>query len=328
MTHAGSRQPGVEPRDSFWHFSQVAVVFSSVIPVMEPILIGLRVGYPATLWATGITACYLPVYLLLVHHTVMGTRMRHSGWVLAVIAAAVVYVPLAGGWAPLSALGVGVLLVLRTTWSLLIVAGLVAFRVTWPLLNDGGLGSAVWAGFSLVWGITAVFSVVWLAGVIRRLGVARAALAANAVARERVRTERELQWTLGEALSSIVTHAESASAQMRDGSADAEGALETIVRESRVTLFDARRIISEFSWASARSELDSARSLLAAVGMTSAVASSVAGLDDMDEEARAALRSGVANLLAESWPPGSVVTIARRDGRLMLTATEPAGEGQ
>lgn len=330
VTRPGKRLPRPEARDPLWRSSRTAVIFSAVIPIMEPILAGLRADVQDMLWVAGFTACYLPGYLILVYRTVEGTRMRRGGWTLTIIAAAAIGSTLLAdtNWATLSSLGVGVLLVLRTTPSLVIVAGLVAFRAAWSGLNDDGLGSAVWTGFSMVWGIAAVFSVVWLAGVIRRLGVARATLAANAVGQERVRTERELQRTLGEALSSIVVHAESASTQMRDGSADARGTLENIVGESRATLLDARQIISEFSRATVRSELDSARSLLAAAGMTSVVTGSVGGLDDMDEESRAALRSGVANLLAESWPRGSVVTITRRDGELILTATEPAGDGQ
>lgn len=327
MTPREARPPRADARESAWDPSRTAIIFSAVIPVTEPLLAGPSANPQNTLWVAVILACYLPGYLLLVHHTVEGTRMRHSGWALAVIAAAAAASTLLDtNWATLSSLGVGVLLVLRTMPALLIVTVLVAFGAVRAGLDYGDLGSAVWAGFSMVWGIAAVFSVVWLAGVMRRLGVARATLAANAVARERDRTEQELQRTLGEALGSIVAQAERAGAQMREATADAEGTLEAVVRESRGTLLNARQIVSDFSRATARSELDSARSLLAAAGVTSVVAESVARAGGMDDQARAALRAGVANLLAQPWPHGTVVTIERRDGRLVLSATEPAGD--
>lgn len=298
-----------------------AVAFSAVIPLMEVVLIGHRVGYPAMLWAAGVTACYLPGFLRLVHHAAQGTSMRHGGWALGVVGvAAVISQPLTGAWFAVVALGAAALLALRMPWSLLVAAAGIAAQTTWVLGYGAGVGPAVWRGFSLVWEVAAVYSVVWLVGVMRRVRVARAALADNAVARERARTERELRRTLGSALDAIATQGGRAEAQLRDESDSVPGTIESLARQSRATLSEARRIISELSRASVRSELDTARSLLAAVGVGTIVTASAAHVAADDEPARTALRSAVAELLAQPPQPGAVVTISRQDGRLTLTA--------
>ncbi|MGH3715821.1 MAG: histidine kinase dimerization/phosphoacceptor domain-containing protein [Micromonosporaceae bacterium] len=301
-----------------------AVAFSAVIPVMEVILIGHRVGVPALLWAAGITACYLPGFLRLVHHAAQGTRMRYAGWALLVVAAAAaVSQPLTGAWFAVVALGAAALLALRMPWSLLVAGAGIAAQTTWVLAYGAGPGPAVWRAFSLVWEVAAVYSVVWLVGVTRRLRVARAALADSAVARDRVRTERELRHSLGGALDAIATEADRAAAQLRDAPALAPDTIALLVRDARATLADARRIISQLSRASVRAELDTARSLLAAAGIGTTVTAAAAGVDADDEQARSSLRTAVAELLAQPLRHGTVVTISRRDGQLVLTAARP-----
>lgn len=297
-----------------------AVAFSAVIPVMDIALTAYRAGSPAVLWVAATTAVFLPGFLLLVWHAARGTRMRRGGWALGIIAAAAAWsLPLGGGWAPLMALGVAALLALRVPWSLLVVAALTVAQVAWSAVYDEDASAAVWTGFSLVWAIAAVFSVVWLVGVMGRLRVARAVLADNAVVLERTRTERELRQTLGSALSAIVTQGEQAAAQLRHDSDRTTATIEVLVDESRATLADARRIIGALSRTSVRSELDTARSLLAAAGMSTTVAASVADLDADDELARTALRSAVADLLADPRWRGASVAVSRHDGELTLT---------
>ena len=304
------------------------VVFTAVIPVMEVVLVAHRAGFPSVLWSAAVTACYLPGYLRLVHHAAEGTRMRRGGLVVGVVCVAAIGSIVAGyprGWA-IVALGVSGLLVLRAPWAVLVVTGAIAATVGLSFRHGGGAGPAVWAGFSLVWEIAAVYSVVWLVGVARRLGIVRAALADNAVALERARTENQLQHTLGAALGSIQVQAERAAAQLREAPATAAGPIESLVLDSRATLAEARRTISELSRASVRTELDTARSLLSAAGMDTAVADSAADLDADDEVARAALRSAVAALLADPPPRGSLISVVRRDGRLELAAVPGNGE--
>ncbi len=312
--------------DLMRHAPLGVVVFTAVIPVMEVVLVAHRAGYPSALWSAGILACYLPGYLRLVHHAAEGTRMRRGGLVVGVIAVAAIGSVLAGyprGWA-IVALGVSALLALRAPWAVLVGIAALATTVALSLRHGGGLGPAVWAGFSLVWEIAAVYSVVWLVGVARRLAIARAALADNAVALERARTEEQLRHTLGAALGSIQAQAERAAAQLRDAPATAADPIEVLVRDSRAALSEARRTISELSRASVRAELDTARSLLSAAGIDTTVADSATDLDD-DEAARAALRTSVAALLADPPPRGSRVTVLRRDGRLDVAAAPGAG---
>lgn len=296
-----------------------AVAFSAVIPVMEVVMIGHRIGPASQLWAAAITACYLPGYLALVHHAARGTRMRHRYGpvgVLAVIAVAVaVSQPLTGTWCAVVALGVAALLVLRIPWSLLLAATGIAAQISWMLAYGPGLGSAIWRGFSLVWSVAAVYSVVWLVGVMRRLALARATLADNAVAQERVRTEQQLRRTLGSALASIGARSEQAAVQLREEPSRVPGTVERLAGESRATLAEARRIIAELSRGSVGAEFDTARSLLAAAGLRTRVTGS-AGTDD--EQVRTTLRAAVSDLLTQPPPRGALVTISRRDGELTL----------
>ncbi|MGH3738992.1 MAG: hypothetical protein ACRDT6_25855, partial [Micromonosporaceae bacterium] len=272
-----------------------AVVFSAVIPVMEVVVIGHRIGLVPQLWAVALTACYLPGYLALVHHAARGTRMRYRYGPLAALAviaiAAALSPPLTGTWFAVVALGVAALLVLRLPWSLLLAAAGIAAQTSWVLAYGPGPGPAIWRGFSLVWSVAAVYSVVWLVGVMRRLALARATLADNAVAQERVRTEQQLRRTLGGALASVGARGEQAAVQLREEPALVPGTVERLAGESRATLAEARRVIAELSRGSVGAEFDTARSLLAAAGLRTTLTGSAAGTDD--EQVRTTLRAAV-----------------------------------
>ncbi|MGH3714547.1 MAG: histidine kinase dimerization/phosphoacceptor domain-containing protein [Micromonosporaceae bacterium] len=299
------------------------VVFSAVIPVIEVIFVGQLRGVRAMLVVGAITACVLPGFLLLVLHTVRGTKMRYAGWVLATATAAVALCRvLTDAWVLFVPFGVSALIVLRVPLSLLIVALGITAPSVWDLLAGDGMGMALWSWFSLVWQVSTVFSVVWLAGVMRRLRVARTALAERAVASERDRTEGELRRALGGSLTAIAADGERAAGQLREEPDTAAATIERLTTDARATLADARRVIAEFSRGSLRSELATARSLLAAAGIDATVDAS----DAADDEAvRSSLRDVVAALLVDPPARGTVVTISQRDGSFRYAARAPGG---
>ncbi|HCT80113.1 MAG TPA: hypothetical protein DGT23_26815 [Micromonosporaceae bacterium] len=298
------------------------MVFTAVIPVIEVVFVGQLRGIRAMLVVAVLTACVLPGFLRLVLHTVRGTRMRYAGGVLAAATAAVVLCPLlTGGWVGFVPFGVTALLVLRVPLSLLIVALGIAAPTVWELLAGGGAGPALWRGFSLVWQVSTVFSVVWLVGVMRRLRVARTALAERAVASERDRTEGELRRALGGSLGAIAAEGDRAVGQLREEPDTAAATIERLATHARATLADARRVIAELSRGSLGSELATAQSLLAAAGIDATVHAS----DADDEAVRSSLRDVVAALLVDPPPRGAVVTISQRDGKFRYVAHAPGG---
>ncbi len=309
-------------------FAPVAVlVFCAVFPAIDLSNYKVRETWVTAL-IVALLAAYLPTYLHLVYRTVIGAPLRYRGWTLvSTTAAAAVDVLTDRGLSALAAFVVSGLLVMRLRWAMVLATGaLTVFGGV--LLAADGLGVAIWRVVSVLWVIAAVYSVVWLVGVMRRLQVSRAALVENVVRMERVERRSELRRTLGAALGDIVTEGERAESLLREHSPEASETIEALVRRSRATLAEARRMTSELSRGSVRSELDIAIALLAAAEVDATVDDSVARLDPEDADVREALRSGVADVLATPPRPGAVVTITRNGDQLILTTEEPAGGGR
>jgi two-component system sensor histidine kinase DesK len=283
-----------------------AVACSIGFPVLELVRIAINwTPSPSSghaLEALVATACYLPLYVRLVWHAARGSRPPGAGWTLAVMAVVIIgAVPVVGtGWLPaLHALAVSVLIVVRPPWSLPIVAGLAA--ATAPLAI--ALGDPEWAPYyaaTVVWRGGSVFVLVWLVGATWRLQAAREALADEAVARERLRIDRELRSTLGAALEAIAAKAQRATALAVQDPTLVEGELAGLVEGSRRTLADARRLVNGYQQPSLQAELESARVLLTAAGIQTRVVLPAGDLPERLEEApRAALRAAVARLLRD-----------------------------
>jgi two-component system sensor histidine kinase DesK len=267
------------------------------------------------------TACYLPLYVRLVWHAARGSRPPHAGWTVTVIAVVIVgAVPVVGTvWLPsLHALAVSVLIVVRPPWSLAVVAVLAA--ATAPLAI--ALGDPEWAPYlaaTVVWRGGAVFVLVWLVGATRRLQAAREALAEEAVARERLRMDRELRSTLGAALEAIAAKGQQAAALAVQDPTLAEGELEGLVEGSRRTLADARRLVNGYQQPSLRAELESATILLTAAGIHTRVVLAAGELPERLEAApRAALRAAVARLLRDDAARHCAITVTSEGRRVRL----------
>ncbi len=163
------------------------------------------------------------------------------------------------------------------------------------------------------------FVVIWLLGAIRQLEAARLALAEEAVIRERLRIDGELQQTLGVALEAIADQAEQASALVGRSPATAAAELRALVDRSRRTLAEARRLVRGYQQVSLRAELHTAATLLTAAGIKTRVVLPSGDLPDTAEASlRSALRSATARLLRDDTTRSCVITVARQDGRVRL----------
>jgi two-component system sensor histidine kinase DesK len=184
------------------------------------------------------------------------------------------------------------------------------------------LGDPEWAPYlaaTVVWRGGAVFVLVWLVGATRRLQAAREALAEEAVARERLRMDRELRSTLGAALEAIAAKGQQAAALAVQDPTLAEGELEGLVEGSRRTLADARRLVNGYQQPSLRAELESATILLTAAGIHTRVVLAAGELPERLEAApRAALRAAVARLLRDDAARHCAITVTSEGRRVRL----------
>jgi two-component system, NarL family, sensor histidine kinase DesK len=279
------------------------------------------------------TACYLPVAVFwLVRAAVRGTRPRAAGWVLAGLAAGfAVTLPVAGiGWLgmlyPLAGLA---LIIIRWPWSLLAFAAVaaapapLAFALGHPGLADLYIVNVVIAG--------ALIAVpVWLTGAIRYLRAARQVLAQAAVVGERLRIDAELRQALGTDLARITAAADRAAglAAGADRMA-AEAELRALAAASRTALAQSRRIVQWYRQVSLRSELQTAATLLAAVGINARIELPPGGQPEViSEELRWQLRSELARLLREDTRGECVITVTVHDGQARLDLRRGAAAGQ
>ncbi|WP_160160972.1 histidine kinase [Actinomadura sp. K4S16] len=315
-----------------------AVAYSVLIPAVELwrfVLISTDTA--RTAGAVLATAGYLPLHVRHVRHAARGTRPPRAGWTVAAMALIIVGVlPYLGAlWlGQFHALAVSVLIVLRRPWSVALFGVIVAAQPPLAVL----LGRPDMAAFFTIAGALKglpVFLLIWLVGAVRRLHAARRALADRAVARERLRIDRELRETVGAALESITVRGERAGALAGSDRAAAEAELRALAGGSRQALAEARRLVRGYQRTSLHAALDTATTLLSAAGIESRVVLPDGDVPDtVDEALHAALRADVARLLQDDLVRRCVIVVARHDGRLRLEAraepgdpAEPGGPG-
>ncbi|MFI9812647.1 sensor histidine kinase [Saccharothrix variisporea] len=233
------------------------------------------------------TCLYLPVVLWQLRRTALGLPPRGSGWRLGFVAVVVLgTLPVVGAqWLgalyPLAAL---VLLVVRMPWGLVVFAALVLLPI--PVTHAYGQGG--WAayfalGVALFGPMTAL--PVLLIPAVRELREARVRLAEEAVVRERLRLDAELQAEVGTALDRIASLGDRPE-QVRE-----------IVDTARGALANARRTLARFRPAPAHAELDAVATLLRAAGIEAEV--DVPPGAPLPESVGVELRREVARLLAD-----------------------------
>jgi hypothetical protein len=273
------------------------------------------------------TACYLPLHVRHIWYAARGERPAYAGWTLAAMTVMIIgAIPIIGtSWLiALPMLAVSVLLLVRPPWSFLAVAGLVVA----PAPLTIAFGDAAWLPYypaAVIWQGASLFVLVWLVGATRRLQATRLALADEAVARERLRIDGDLQHTLGAALETIVAAGQHADVLAGRDPAAAEHALRTLVECSRGTLAEARRVVTRYLDVSLRSELDTAATLLRAGGIQTRLVLPPGELPETVEDAsRSALRAAVARLLLDGVTRHCSIVVTHHDGRARLELSPDA----
>ncbi|MET9374494.1 histidine kinase [Streptomyces sp. NPDC002992] len=214
------------------------------------------------------------------------------------------------------------LLVLRsavgwTVFALVIAAtGVVQFAVGY------GVGQLAYNTVATVLTGLVVYGLSRLSGLIREVQAAREELIRLAVTQERLRFARDLHDLLGFSLSTITLKCELAHRLVRVAPERAEMEITEIVQTARQALTDVRSVASSYVQMNLNREVDSAASLLRAVGIRTDIRVTQEPLhSSVDTVLATVLREGVTNLLRHSKAQHCVIE-ASVDGdtaRLRIT---------
>ncbi len=161
--------------------------------------------------------------------------------------------------------------------------------------------------------------------VIRDLRTAQEALARQAAIEERLRLARDLHDLLGHTLSLIVLKSELVGRLLEKEPKDAEKEIRELETVARQALREVRQAVAEFRQPTLYGELDGARQMLDAAGITFTLENSVAGVPPSIEVMLAwVVREGVTNVIRHSRARQCTVRLAR-DERLIWAEVENDG---
>lgn len=213
--------------------------------------------------------------------------------------------------------------------------------VALPLVLGVPAGEVVVYAYGLGAGLFMLFTVrasLWIYGVVRELDGARQAQASLAVAEERLRFSRDVHDVLGRRLSEIAVQAELAARLAEAGDASAPARMEQVRGVAHDALREARALARGYRGTDLDQELQGARSLLSAAGITSEVA-----LDGLPQHWREptgwVVREAVTNVLRHSratrvriaWSSagagGTGTLVVRNDGVVDGATGSPGGSG-
>ncbi len=300
------------------------LLYCSILPVAQiAIVLSVTTGYRAPLTAAAATAVYLPLHLRHVSYAVRGEQAPAPVLGLLVMTAAIGgALPFAGQlWLPsFHAVAVSALLLLRPRWSVPIFAALTVAMI--PLARtvaDLTVDPLDYYALTLVWRTASVYVPIRLARAVNEVRAAQRALAESAVLAERIRVDNELRRTVGEALADIAVDGHRAGDLATSRPAEAAAVIGALVRRSRNTYTDARRIVKGFQTPSARTELDTAVRLLSAAGIAVDVRLPAGeGLDDADASFRAELHDATARLLRDDEVRACTISVTRSERALRV----------
>jgi len=274
-----------------------------------------------TVYAVAALACYLPLQVWLVLSAARDARGRRQAWALAATAAVIIgMLPVVGiQWVgTLYSLAALVLVSLRRPWSFLLYGVLVAA----PTPLAFAFGQPEWALYfttGMLWFSMPLAAGIWLVHAARELQAARLALAEEAVVRERLRIDGELRDTLGAGLEKIVVGGERAAGLVANDPSASGRELRGLVGGARLTLAEARGMVTRYREVSLRAELETSAALLSAVGIDVRLELPPGELPDtLDAGERAALRGEIARLLSETRRASMTISVTRLDGRARL----------
>ncbi|VXB83470.1 conserved membrane hypothetical protein [Nocardioides sp. AX2bis] len=240
--------------------------------------------------------------------------------------------------------------VVLSVWGVLAV-GVGGFRdprvtgvvvVALPLVLGVPAGEPIVYAYGLGAGLFMLFTVrasLWIYGVVRELDGAKQAQTSLAVAEERLRFSRDVHDVLGRRLSEIAVQAELAARLAEAGDASAPARMEQVREVAHDALREARALARGYRGTDLDQELEGARSLLSAAGITTEVA-----LDGLPHQWREptgwVVREAVTNVLHHSraarvrvtWTPGPTPDGAgtlqvRNDGAGDATTEGTPGSG-
>ena len=328
-------EAAAEPRESAPY---VATRFASglVVAVLCGLLVQayLRLFYLPDVPDPGelvlIFACLCAaVVLQMTYFSRPGTRLRSGmSYVLLVLLALLVCLPwllLQPAWTGLPGMVAGsALLVLRPAlgWLVFVV---VASTVAWAQIRFAsdslrfvGQETLITIDLGLI-----IYGLTWMARTVHQLRTTRQALAEAALAEARLRFARDLHDLLGLSLSAITLKTDLAYKLMVANPARARTELAEVLVITRNALADVRSVASGVHEMSLAEECRTAESLLVAAGMD--VQMDVPAGTDYDDLPTAVstvlatvLREGVTNVLRHSKGGHCQITIAEREGDVLL----------
>ncbi|MDV6302010.1 histidine kinase [Rhodococcus cerastii] len=242
---------------------------------------------------------------------------------LAIVAVAAV-VLVAGGttsnaiWAAvLVTTAVATLIPLRWSLAAAVAAALLAAALGTPAVDTVILGI-----FIAFMAFTVQLSA-WLLRIVTELDATRAAAAALSVAEERLRFSRDLHDVVGRALSAIAVKSELAATLARRGDDRAAGQMDEVRILAQESMADARKLVRGYRSVDVASELDGARSLLSAAGISTELVGETSVLSERAAEAAAwVVREGVTNILRHST--ATYCRIELTDNSIRLTNDHPS----
>ncbi|NYV77100.1 histidine kinase, partial [Streptomyces sp. UH6] len=166
---------------------------------------------------------------------------------------------------------------------------------------------------------TSVFTV-WLLDAVYELDEARENRARLAVAEERLRFGRDLHDVLGRNLAVIALKSELAVELARRGRPEAVDQMTEVERIAQESQREVRAVVRGYRRADLGVEIAGARSVLEAAGITCEVSVAAPELPAETQSALAwVVREATTNVLRHGNARRCVVTVGRKDGRVVLT---------
>ncbi|MEL7976430.1 histidine kinase [Isoptericola sp. F-RaC21] len=154
--------------------------------------------------------------------------------------------------------------------------------------------------FVLFWAGSVRLSM-WVLEVVRELDAARQVAARLAVAEERLRIARDMHDVVGRALSAVAVKSDLAAALARRGDPRGADQMDEVRALAQESLREVRGVVAGYRGADLATELEGARSVLRAAGVTVRVVGDVPDLAAPQVEALAwVVREGVTNIVRHS----------------------------
>ncbi|QII00034.1 histidine kinase [Rhodococcoides fascians A21d2] len=165
----------------------------------------------------------------------------------------------------------------------------------------------------------------WLLRIVTELDATRDAAAALSVAEERLRFSRDLHDVVGRALSAIAVKSELAATLARRGDDRAAGQMDEVRVLAQESMADARKLVRGYRSVDVASELDGARSLLSAAGISTELVGETSVLSERAAEAAAwVVREGVTNILRHSAATYCRIELTDNSIRLINDHPQPS----